>query len=73
VGLLHTLSGFRVGAFVGMTSVGGGSLMTPHLILNFGIHPAAAHCGLVPRRGFLRLDGLPLAKNRLSYARGREH
>jgi uncharacterized protein len=44
VGLLHTLSGFSVGALVGMTGVSGGSLMTPLLILNFGIHPAAAHC-----------------------------
>jgi uncharacterized protein len=48
VGLLHwinplyTLSGFCVGALVGMTGVGGGSLMTPLLILLFGIHPATA-------------------------------
>jgi uncharacterized membrane protein YfcA len=42
IGLLYTLSGFLVGALVGMTGVGGGSLMTPLLILLFGIHPAAA-------------------------------
>jgi len=41
-GLLYTLSGFCVGALVGMTGVGGGSLMTPLLILLFGIHPATA-------------------------------
>ncbi len=39
---LYTLSGFCVGALVGMTGVGGGSLMTPILILVFGIHPATA-------------------------------
>ncbi len=39
---LFVLSGFSVGALVGMTGVGGGSLMTPLLILLFGIHPATA-------------------------------
>jgi len=39
---LYTLSGFFVGALVGMTGVGGGSLMTPLLILLFGVHPATA-------------------------------
>jgi hypothetical protein len=39
---LYTLSGFCVGALVGLTGVGGGSLMTPVLILLFGIHPASA-------------------------------
>jgi uncharacterized protein len=39
---LYTLSGFFVGALVGLTGVGGGSLMTPILILLFGIHPATA-------------------------------
>lgn len=37
-----SLSGFGVGLLVGMTGVGGGSLMTPLLILLFGIHPATA-------------------------------
>jgi uncharacterized protein len=41
-GLLYTASGFCVGAMVGLTGVGGGSLMTPLLILLFGIHPASA-------------------------------
>lgn len=40
--LLYSLSGFAVGFLVGMTGVGGGSLMTPLLILLFGIHPATA-------------------------------
>ncbi len=39
---LYSLSGFVVGMLVGMTGVGGGALMTPLLILLFGIHPATA-------------------------------
>jgi uncharacterized membrane protein YfcA len=39
---LYSLSGFAVGLLVGMTGVGGGSLMTPILILLFGVHPATA-------------------------------
>ena len=39
---LYSLSGFAVGLLVGMTGVGGGSLMTRLLILLFGIHPATA-------------------------------
>jgi uncharacterized membrane protein YfcA len=38
----QALSGFAVGAIVGLTGVGGGSLMTPLLVLFFGIHPATA-------------------------------
>ena len=37
-----TLAGLLVGTLVGMTGMGGGSLMTPLLILLFGIHPATA-------------------------------
>jgi len=39
---LYSVSGFFVGLLVGLTGVGGGSLMTPLLILLFGIHPATA-------------------------------
>ena len=39
---LYSLSGFAVGILVGLTGVGGGSLMTPLLILLFGIHPTTA-------------------------------
>src|SRR6202049_236771 len=39
---LYSISGFAVGFLVGLTGVGGGSLMTPLLILLFGIHPATA-------------------------------
>src|SRR5437660_6509800 len=42
IDFLYTISGFCVGVLVGMTGVGGGSLMTPLLILLFGIHPATA-------------------------------
>jgi uncharacterized membrane protein YfcA len=38
----HTLSGFLVGILVGLTGVGGGSLMTPLLIMVFGIHSSTA-------------------------------
>ena len=38
----YTLSGLIVGFIVGVTGVGGGSLMTPLLILMFGISPATA-------------------------------
>ncbi len=39
---MYTLSGFLVGFIVGVTGVGGGSLMTPLLVLVFGIAPATA-------------------------------
>jgi hypothetical protein len=39
---LFSLSGFAVGMLVGMTGVGGGALMTPLLILLFGVHPSTA-------------------------------
>ncbi len=39
---LYAFSGFAVGMLVGLTGVGGGSLMTPLLVLLFGVHPATA-------------------------------
>lgn len=39
---LYSASGFGVGLLVGLTGVGGGSLMTPLLVLLFGIHPTTA-------------------------------
>jgi hypothetical protein len=42
IDLPFVASGFGVGLLVGLTGVGGGSLMTPLLILLFGIHPATA-------------------------------
>jgi len=42
MGWFYTFSGFLVGFVVGMTGVGGGSLMTPLLVLVFGVAPATA-------------------------------
>src|SRR5947199_9449610 len=39
---LYSLAGFLVGTLVGMTGVGGGSLMTPILVLLFVFHPPTA-------------------------------
>ena len=39
---LYSISGLLVGLLVGLTGVGGGSLMTPLLVLLFGVHPATA-------------------------------
>src|SRR5258708_19601533 len=36
------LSGFLIGVLIGQTGMGGGSLMTPILVLFFGVHPATA-------------------------------
>lgn len=38
----YSFAGFAVGAIVGLTGVGGGSLMTPLLVLLFGVSPATA-------------------------------
>lgn len=40
--LLYPGAGFGIGLLVGLTGVGGGSLMTPLLVLLFGIHPTVA-------------------------------
>lgn len=40
--LIHGLSGLLVGTLVGMTGVGGGSIMAPILILLLGVSPATA-------------------------------
>lgn len=42
IDLLYSLAGILVGLLVGLTGVGGGSLMTPLLVLAFGFHPATA-------------------------------
>jgi uncharacterized membrane protein YfcA len=42
INFLYSLSGFFVGMIVGFTGVGGGALMTPVLVLLFGVHPATA-------------------------------
>src|SRR5450631_2885012 len=40
--VINAVAGFGVGAAVGMTGVGGGSLMTPILVLLFGFAPTTA-------------------------------
>jgi len=40
--LIHVAAGSLVGFVIGLTGVGGGSLMTPILVLGFGIAPAIA-------------------------------
>jgi uncharacterized membrane protein YfcA len=40
--LPHALAGLLVGVLVGLTGVGGGSLMTPLLVLVFGVSPQTA-------------------------------
>lgn len=39
---MNVVAGFGVGVLVGLTGVGGGALMTPILLLLFGVAPAAA-------------------------------
>lgn len=39
---LHAIAGLLVGFLVGLTGVGGGSLMTPLLVLMFGVTPTTA-------------------------------
>lgn len=38
----YSIAGFAVGAIIGVTGVGGGSLMTPLLVLFFGVSPVTA-------------------------------
>ncbi len=40
--LLHGVAGLLVGAIVGITGVGGGALMTPILVMIFGVAPTTA-------------------------------
>jgi uncharacterized membrane protein YfcA len=40
--MTYVMAGFAVGLLVGMTGVGGGSLMTPLLTLMFGVSPSVA-------------------------------
>jgi len=53
----YSLAGFVVGAIVGLTGVGGGSLMTPILVLLFGVSPVTAD-HVNPERPWPSLDRL---------------
>lgn len=60
------LAGFAVGAIVGLTGVGGGSLMTPLLIFGFGIKPYLAIGTDLLFAAFTKLGGsVSLARSRL--------
>jgi uncharacterized membrane protein YfcA len=39
---IYAVSGLAIGTLVGLTGIGGGSLMTPLLVLIFGFHPGTA-------------------------------
>jgi uncharacterized protein len=53
----YAVSGFIVGVLMGATGVGGGSLMTPLLILLFGIHPTTAVGTDLLYSGITKLNG----------------
>ena len=60
------LSGFAVGLIVGLTGVGGGSLMTPLLIFGFGIKPHMAVGTDLLFAAFTKMGGtVSLARRRL--------
>lgn len=67
-----SLSGLFIGALVGLTGVGGGSLMTPMLVLLFGFKPAVAigtdifHGAVFKSFGALRHRRLGNVQGRLS-------
>ena len=42
IDVMHAVAGLLVGVLVGLTGVGGGSLMTPLLVLLFGVNPQTA-------------------------------
>ena len=53
----YSIAGFAVGAIVGLTGVGGGSLMTPLLVLGFGVPPVAAVGTDLLYAGFTKIGG----------------
>ena len=53
----YSIAGFVVGVIVGLTGVGGGSLMTPLLVLGFGISPVTAVGTDLLNAGFTKIGG----------------
>ena len=53
----YSIAGFVVGTIVGLTGVGGGSLMTPLLVLGFGIPPVTAVGTDLLNAGISKLGG----------------
>jgi hypothetical protein len=57
IDIAYSVAGFAVGAIVGLTGVGGGSLMTPLLVLGFGV-PAVTAVGTdLLFAGFTKVGG----------------
>ena len=57
VDLPYSVAGFAVGAIVGLTGVGGGSLMTPLLVIGFGVPPVTAVGTDLLYAGFTKAGG----------------
>src|SRR5689334_10965596 len=53
----YSIAGFVVGVIVGLTGVGGGSLMTPLLVLGFGVSPVTAVGTDLLNAGFTKIGG----------------
>ena len=53
----YSIAGFVVGTIVGLTGVGGGSLMTPLLVLAFGVSPVTAVGTDLLNAGFTKIGG----------------
>ena len=53
----YSIAGFVVGVIVGLTGVGGGALMTPLLVLGFGITPVTAVGTDLLNAGFAKIGG----------------
>src|SRR6476661_8351613 len=64
--LAFVIAGFAVGLIVGLTGVGGGSLMTPLLIFVFGIKPHLAIGTDLLFAAFTKMGGtISLARSRI--------
>ena len=53
----YSIAGFIVGVIVGLTGVGGGALMTPLLVLGFGVSPVTAVGTDLLNAGFAKIGG----------------
>jgi len=53
----YSIAGFAVGVIVGLTGVGGGALMTPLLVLGFGVAPVTAVGTDLLNAGFMKIGG----------------
>lgn len=53
----YSIAGFVVGVIVGLTGVGGGALMTPLLVLGFGVSPVTAVGTDLLNAGIMKIGG----------------